>query len=97
MRRIYGDRRVKGAMVRKEFKDWVEADFPRDPSTGMPPRTYFNRGADKWLKLPWEEAFKLCARALHNISATYSGKAGESYLFNQGYDPSTSTTRASGR
>ena len=48
VRRIYGDRRVKGAMVRKGFKEWVEAGFPRDPGTGVPPRTYFDRGADKW-------------------------------------------------
>ena len=37
VRRIYGDRRIKGAMVRKGFKDWVEAGFPRDPKTARPP------------------------------------------------------------
>lgn len=87
VRRIYGDRRVKGAMVRKGFKDWVEAGFPRDPNTARPPREYFRRGDDKWLKLPWDTAFELAAKALYNISATYSGPKGSQYLLKQGYDP----------
>jgi nitrate reductase alpha subunit len=87
VRRIYGDRRVKGAMVRKGFKEWVEAGFPRDPGTARPPERYFKRGEDKWLKLPWEEAFDLAAKTLHNIAITYSGNKGSDYLLKQGYDP----------
>ncbi len=87
VRRIYGDRRVKGAMVRKGFKDWVEAGFPRDPETARPPEKYFKRGDDKWLKLPWEEAYELAAKTLHSISSTYSGDKGNEYLLKQGYDP----------
>jgi len=87
VRRIYGDRRVKGAMVRKGFKEWVEAGFPRDPGTARPPEKYLKRGEDKWLKLPWEEAFDLAAKALHNIATTYSGNRGSDYLLRQGYDP----------
>lgn len=87
VRRIYGDRRVKGAMVRKGFKKWVEAGFPRDPDTARPPEKYFKRGEDKWLKLPWDEAFDLAAKTLHNIAATYSGDKGSEYLLTQGYDP----------
>lgn len=87
VRRIYGDRRVKGAMVRKGFKDWVEAGFPRDTETAKPPEKYFNRGDDKWLKLPWEEAYELAAKTLHNIVTTYSEDRGSEYLLKQGYDP----------
>jgi len=87
VRRIYGDRRIKGAMVRKGFKDWVDAGFPRDPNTAKPPKKYFNRGDDNWLKLPWEDAYELAAKTLHNISATYSGAKGSEYLLTQGYDP----------
>ena len=29
-RRIYGDRRVKAPMIRKGFKEWVDAGFPRN-------------------------------------------------------------------
>ena len=87
VRRIYGDRRVKGAMVRKGFKDWVDKGMPRYPHTGSPLKEYFeNRGQDTWLKLPWEEAFALSAKALYNISETYSGDKGAELLNRQGYD-----------
>jgi hypothetical protein len=39
VRRIYGDRRVKAPMVRRGFKDWADAGFPRDPATGKPTRS----------------------------------------------------------
>ena len=87
VRRIYGDRRIKGAMVRKGFKDWVEAGFPRDPDTARPPVEYFKRGEDKWLKLPWDKAYELAAKTLHNITVTYSGEPGKEYLTKQEYDP----------
>ena len=74
-------------MVRKGFKEWVETGFPRDPDTARPPEKYFKRGEDKWLKLPWDEAFDLAAKTLHNIAATYSGDKGSEYLLKQGYDP----------
>lgn len=87
VRRIYGDRRVKGAMVRKGFKDWVDKGMPRDSQTGKPPKEYFeNRGQDKWLKLPWDAAFALTAKALYDISKTYSGDKGTELLTKQGYD-----------
>ncbi len=88
VRRLYGDRRVKGAMVRVGFKKWVDAGMPRDPGTGKPPKEYFeNRGQDKWIKLPWNEAFDLAAKALNNIARTYSGASGAELLSKQGYDP----------
>lgn len=87
-RRVYGDRRVKGAMVRRGFKEWVEKGMPRDPQTGKPPKEYFaNRGQDRWLKVSWDEAFSLTAKALFNIAKTYSGEKGAELLSKQGYDP----------
>jgi hypothetical protein len=43
VRRIYGDRRVKAPMVRRGFKAWVDAGFPRGPD-GKPDVKYFQRG-----------------------------------------------------
>ena len=86
-RRFYGDRRVQGAMVRKGWKEWADAGFPRDPDTGRALMDTTRRGEDSWLKLPWDEAFDLAARAYMNISATYSGKDGAERLRRQGYDP----------
>lgn len=86
-RRIYGDRRVKSPMVRKGFKDWVEAGFPRDAKTGQPDAKYFQRGKDAWLRLSWDEANTLAAKAAQNIATTYSGATGAEYLKQQGYEP----------
>ena len=86
VRRIYGDRRVKSPMIRKGFKDWVEAGFPRDKSTGAPDPKYFQRGKDQWLKASWDQAYDYSARALDNIMRTYSGEQGKKFLQAQGYD-----------
>lgn len=87
VRRFYGDRRVKAPMIRKGFRDWVEAGFPRDPKTGAPPERFFQRGRDRWLKISWEEAYQVTARALVDIARTYSGPEGARILASQGYDP----------
>lgn len=85
-RRFYGDRRVKGPMVRKGFREWVEKEFPRDPANGKPPEEYFNRARDSWERISWEKAADLAARALVNIAQTYSGEEGANRLRAQGYD-----------
>lgn len=86
MRRLYGDRRVKGAFVRKGFKEWVDGGFRRDPQTGRPPEAHFRRGWDTWVRVSHEEAYAYHARALENIARTYSGDRGRRYLEAQGYD-----------
>ena len=87
VRRFYGDRRVKAPMVRRGFKEWVEAGFPRGPSTGSPDPKYFQRGKDKWLRVSWDDAYTFAAKAFENISKTYNGKHGSELLTKQGYDP----------
>lgn len=85
-RRFYGDRRVKGAMVRKGFYDWVMAGFPREADSGAVPKKYLKRGKDKWLKLTYDEAYDIVAKTYINIATTYSGEKGASLLRKQGYD-----------
>lgn len=87
VRKFYGDRRVRGAMVREGFKAWADAGFPRDPESGRPETDPTRRGQDGWVKLPWDEALDLAARAYQNIAETYSGEAGQALLTQQGYDP----------
>ncbi len=87
VRRIYGDRRLKAPMIRRGFKQWVDEGFPRDATTGRPDAKYFQRGKDQWLRLSWDEAYDVAAKAIENISRTYSGDAGASLLKSQGYDP----------
>jgi nitrate reductase alpha subunit len=87
VRRFYSDRRQKGPKVRKGFKDWVEAGFPREPDTGAVPARYVEgRGKEEFLDVSWEEAFTIAAKALVNITETYSGEEGEERLRKQGYD-----------
>lgn len=86
-RRFYGDRRIKAPMIRKGFLEWVNAGFPRDAKTGKPDVKYFNRGRDAWLRISWDEAYKISAQALANISAYYAGASGAEKLTEQGYDP----------
>ncbi len=88
VRRFYGDRRVKAPMIRRGFKEWVDAGYPRDAKTGKPDAKYFQRGKDKWLRLPWDQAYEYAAKTMTNIATTYSGPKGEEYLKEQNYDPS---------
>ncbi|MCL6506998.1 MAG: molybdopterin-dependent oxidoreductase [Bryobacteraceae bacterium] len=74
-------------MVRKGFKEWADAGFPRDPETGAALMDTSRRGEDSWLKVPWDEAFDLAARAYINIATAYSGPEGSARLLKQGYDP----------
>ena len=86
-RRLYGDRRVKGALVRRGFKEGVERGFPRDPETGRAPADLMKRGWDSFVRVSHAEAYELHAKALDNIVRTYTGDAGRRYLLAQGYDP----------
>ncbi|HUF90989.1 MAG TPA: molybdopterin oxidoreductase, partial [Candidatus Limnocylindria bacterium] len=86
-RRLYGDRRVKGAYVRRGFKAWVEGGFPRDADTGRAPEALMKRGWDGYVKVSFDEAYALHARALENVARTYSGEQGRRFLLAQGYDP----------
>jgi nitrate reductase / nitrite oxidoreductase, alpha subunit len=86
-RKFYGDRRVRGAMVRQGFKEWADAGFPRDPATGRPQMDMERRGRDGWVKVPWDEAFEIAAQTYVNVAKTYSGTPGRALLTGQGYDP----------
>lgn len=85
-RRVYGDRRIKGAMIRRGFKAWADEGFPRDPESGRPDPSYFQRGRDEWLRVSWEEAYDYTARALVSVARAYSGEGGARRLRAQGYD-----------
>ena len=84
-RRFYGDRRVRYPMVRKGFKAWVDKGFPREQD-GRPPKEYFNRARDEWLRVTHEQAADIVAAALINIASIYGGEKGQKLLLQQGYD-----------
>jgi nitrate reductase alpha subunit len=86
-RRLYGDRRVKGAYIRRGFKEWVDRGFPRDPATGRAPTELMKRGWDSFVKVTHEQAYALHAKALAEITRAYGGEQGRRWLTAQGYDP----------
>jgi nitrate reductase / nitrite oxidoreductase, alpha subunit len=87
-RRVYGDRRVRGPMIRRGFKKWVDDGFPRDPVTGKPDKEkYFQRAKEPFIKVGWDEASTIVAKALENIATTYTGDAGRKRLEAQHTDP----------
>ena len=85
LRKVYGPRRVKSPHVRKGFKEWMDAGFPRDES-GKIPSQYLNRGKEPFIKVSFEEAAEIVAKSLLNITATYSNDSGKELLKRQGYD-----------
>lgn len=87
-RRFYGDRRVNQCMVRAGFKRWYEAGFPRGED-GLPPREYFQRARDEWVRLSHDETAKIVAAALKNIAENYTGEVGKQRLKAQHYDEAT--------
>ena len=87
-RRFYGDRRINQCMVREGFKKWVEKGFPREKD-GLPPKEYFQRGRDQWVRIPHDEAARIVASALKNIAEAYTGEEGKRRLAAQHYDEAT--------
>ncbi|MEE8556758.1 MAG: molybdopterin-dependent oxidoreductase, partial [Myxococcota bacterium] len=87
VRRFNGDRRVKGPLIRRGFKTWVERGFPRD-AQGLPPAELFRRGEDTFVRVDWDEASSIVARALDNLARYYTGEQGARQLTAQGYHPS---------
>src|SRR3989338_4038915 len=85
IRRVYGPRRVKHAMVREGFKKWLDAGFPRDES-GMIAPEFLNRGKESFVKVTFEEAGEIVAKAMVNIATVYTGDTGGELLKKQGYD-----------
>src|SRR6185295_8331289 len=83
LQRVYGPHRMKFPTVRKRWLDWAEAGFPR---TGDYQARYFaTRGDDERVRISWDQAFTLIARAILNIARTYSGDEGAKRLADQGY------------
>lgn len=86
IRRIYGPRRVKYPSVRKGFKEWHDAGFPRGKDGKVDPK-YLQRGKEPFVRVSWDEAYMIAAATQDNIARTYNGEDGAKKLLDQGYDP----------
>jgi nitrate reductase alpha subunit len=85
-RRIYGDRRVKAPMIRKGFREWAQAGFPRR-GDGTPEMDTTKRGHDQWIRISWDEALETAAKTIENVAVTYNGDEGAEKLLDQDYEP----------
>lgn len=85
VRRFYGDRRVRYPMVRKGWKEWAQAGFPRDADGRIDPK-YLRRGQEPFVRVTWDEAYDFVAKGMDSIARAYSGEEGAKKLGAQGYD-----------
>ena len=83
-RRFYGDRRVQQCMVRAGFQRWYQDGFPREEN-GLPPKEYFQRARDQWVRMPHDEAATIVAAVGTTIAETATGAAGRKRLLAQDY------------
>jgi len=86
-RRVYGPYRLKYPMVRKGWKEWAEAGFPPLSPELRERYGFFSRGKDTFVRVSWEEAFKLVASGFMAVAKHYSGPEGRARLEAQGYPP----------
>jgi nitrate reductase alpha subunit len=87
-RRIYGPYRLKGPVVRKGWKEWVDAGCPT-LSENPALRTQYkfdDRGNDGFVRVSWDVVTRYMADALWAISDTYSGEQGVNRLRKDGYE-----------
>jgi nitrate reductase alpha subunit len=80
---VFGSHRIKFPTVRVLWREWVEAGCPRED--GYLDKYFRTRGEDQRVRISWDEAFTLIAKAMMNIATTYGGEAGASRLAAQGY------------
>ncbi len=87
-RRVYGPYRLKGPVLRKGWKEWVDAGCPSlsDQPQLRSRYKFDDRGNDSFVRVSGDEAFRYVSDALVAIADTYSGAAGAERLRKDGYE-----------
>lgn len=88
-RRVYGGHRLVAPMVRKGWKQWADDGFPALSGNEQLRAKYgFNtRGSDEFVRLSWDEVYRLMAKAVVAIGKTYAGPEGAARMKADGYEP----------
>ena len=86
-RRVYGPYRLKGPMIRKSWKAWVDDGCPELSPEVKTRYKFTSRGEDDMLRVSWDTAGTYLAKAQMKIAERYSGEAGARRLREQGYPP----------
>jgi nitrate reductase alpha subunit len=88
-RRVYGPYRLNGPLVRAGWKRWADDGFPSlsDDPKRRDLYKFNSRGTDTFVRVSFDEAQRLMAKAAVAIATTYSGHDGERRLTADGYEP----------
>ena len=86
-RRVYGPYRLKGPLMRRGWKAWMDAGSPEFTPETMTKYKFNARYLDDMLRVSWDTAFTYLAKAMIIIAERYSGEAGARRLREQGYPP----------
>ena len=86
-RRVYGPYRLKGPLMRRGWKAWMDAGSPEFTPDVMSKYKFNARYLDDMLRVSWDTAFTYIAKAMLIIAKRYSGEAGARRLREQGYPP----------
>ena len=86
-RRVYGPYRLKGPMLRKAWKAWVDDGCPELSPEVKDRYKFTSRGQDDMLRVSWDTCGTYLAKAQIKIAERYSGEAGARRLREQGYPP----------
>ena len=86
-RRVYGPYRLKGPLMRKGWKEWMDAGSPELTPDVKRKYKFDSRFLDDMMRVSWDTAFTYAAKGLIIIATRYSGEAGARRLREQGYAP----------
>src|SRR2546427_691558 len=86
-RRVYGPYRLKGPMLRKGWKAWVDDGCPELTPEVKTKYRFASRGEDDMLRVSWDTIGTYLAKAQIKIAERYSGESGARRLREQGYPP----------
>src|SRR5436309_268189 len=75
-RRVYGPYRLKGPMLRKGWKAWVDDGCPELSPEVKAKYRFTSRGEDDMLRVSWDTMGTYLAKAHIKIAERYSGEAG---------------------
>jgi nitrate reductase alpha subunit len=86
-RRVYGPYRLKGPLMRKGWKQWMDDGAPELTPQNKAKYKFDSRFLDDMLRVSWDTAYTYIAKAYIIIATRYSGEAGARRLREQGYPP----------
>ena len=75
-RRVYGPYRLKGPLMRRGWKEWMDAGSPELTPEMKRKYKFDARFLDDMMRVSWDTAFTYVAKAAILIATKYSGEAG---------------------